>query len=465
MQVNRNKNMFGKKKSSGMGKFIFILIIFAGLSGYIYTSDKFERIEPTITLHNSGYWSKKANIEIDISDNYLLKNYQVIVEDGANRFELAKEEFINDVREKKIYIKYPSKLPISKNIKKLKITIIVNDKSLWNMGIGNNTTKSIILKIDHTKPKIKIISHSYSIRKGGSALVIFEATDESIDEIYIDTKKHKFKAQPYYKKGYYASLIAWEFNQDKFVASIVVKDKAGNTRERKIPIYLKDKEYKVSYIQAKDKFIDGKISDLITTDSKYDDITDRLEKLKAINEDMRINNENLIHKLGKGLSQNLFKRWRIKKFHPLSRAAVVATFGDERHYYYENRDNEISQSYHVGLDLASTAMAPIVSSNAGLVVFADENGIYGNMPMIDHGMGLYSIYGHCSSLLVSQGDIIKAGTKIAQTGKSGLALGDHLHFGILVQGVEVRIAEWMDGKWIKTNIDNIFKEASERIGK
>ncbi|SHO81187.1 Peptidase, M23/M37 family [hydrothermal vent metagenome] len=463
--MNRNRSIFRKKKSNGIGKFIFFLIVIGGVAGFIYTSNKFERIKPNIIIHNSGYWSKKIDIKIDISDNYLIDNYQVIVEDGENKFELAKEKFIDDINSKTIYIKYPSKLPIRKDVKELKITIIVKDKSLWNMGMGNKESKSIILKIDHIKPKVKIISNSYSIRKGGSALVIFEATDDAIDTIYIDTKKHKFRAEPYYKKGYYASLIAWEFNQDKFVATIVVKDKAGNIRERKVPIYLKDKKYKVSYIQATDKFIDGKISDLIVTDSKYDDITDRLEKLKAINEDMRISNEKLIHKLSSGLSQKLFRRWKIKRFHPLNRAAVVATFGDERHYYYENKDNEISQSYHVGLDLASTAMAPIISSNAGLVVFADENGIYGNMPMIDHGMGLFTIYGHCSSILVSKGDIIKAGTKIAQTGKSGLALGDHLHFGILVQGVEVRIAEWMDSNWIKTNIDNIFKEARDRIGK
>ena len=123
--MNRNKSIFSKKKSKGMGKFIFILIIFAGITGFIYTSDKFERVKPTITLYNSGYWSKKANIQIDISDNSLLDNYQVIVEDGTNKFELAKEDFLDDVKEKSIYIKYPSKLPIIKNIKELKITIMV----------------------------------------------------------------------------------------------------------------------------------------------------------------------------------------------------------------------------------------------------------------------------------------------------------------------------------------------------
>nr|MCH9739577.1 M23 family metallopeptidase [Campylobacterota bacterium] len=127
------------------------------------------------------------------------------------------------------------------------------------------------------------------------------------------------------------------------------------------------------------------------------------------------------------------------------------------------KSNEVSQSYHVGLDMASTKMAQIVSSNAGKVIYSDYNGIYGNMPMIDHGMGLYTLYGHCSNILVQENDEITAGTPIAQTGVSGLALGDHLHFGVLVHGIEVRPEEWMDKKWIRDNIDKIFKEADKII--
>jgi murein DD-endopeptidase MepM/ murein hydrolase activator NlpD len=108
-------------------------------------------------------------------------------------------------------------------------------------------------------------------------------------------------------------------------------------------------------------------------------------------------------------------------------------------------------------------MASIRTSNIGKVVYSSDNGIYGQMPMIDHGLGLYSIYGHCSQILVNEGDIVKANDIIAKSGTSGLALGDHLHFGILVQGVEVRPVEWFDGSWIRKNISNVFKEADKII--
>jgi len=464
--INRNKPLFKnqQKSSGGVWKFILLLLIIAGAGGYIYTSSQFERVAPSVTMDNSKFWNKKEKLKINIADNGMIKEYQVIVDDGVNKFELAKETLHENIAKKSLEILFPTNLPIQKDIKTLDIIVKVTDKSFWNFFAGNSIEQKFTFNIDTQKPQIQIVSHSYSITKGGSALVIFKASDENLKELYIDTSKHKFRVQPYKKAGYFVSLIAWEFNQENFDPKIVAKDRAGNIKERKIPIYLKEKLYKISYIKASDKFIDGKISDLASSDKKYNNIEERLGRLKAINEDMRIANEDLIHKLSSSLSREPLTEWKITKFYPLKKAAVVATFGDERHYYYQDKSNEVSLSYHVGLDLASTKNAPIYSSNDGKVVFANYNGIYGKMPLIDHGLGLFSLYGHCSSLLVEEGDSIKAEQKIAQTGKSGLALGDHLHFGILVQGVEVRIAEWMDQNWIKVNIDNIFKEADETIG-
>ena len=149
--------------------------------------------------------------------------------------------------------------------------------------------------------------------------------------------------------------------------------------------------------------------------------------------------------------------------YPLKNAQVVAHFGDHRKYYYDGE--YISESYHLGLDLASNSMAAIKPKNAGKVVFADYNGLYGNMPMISHGLGLYTIYGHCSSLKVNAGDEITRNEVIANTGKSGYAMGDHLHFGVLVQGIEVRPQEWMDKQWMKLNITDVIKSAKKIINR
>jgi len=155
--------------------------------------------------------------------------------------------------------------------------------------------------------------------------------------------------------------------------------------------------------------------------------------------------------------------FKINKMYPLKNAQVVASFGDHRKYSYNGK--KISESYHLGLDLASNAMASIKPQNGGDVVYSDYNGLYGNMPMIHHGLGLYTIYGHCSSVSVSADESVSAKSDIAKTGKSGYAMGDHLHFGVLVQGIEVRPQEWMDKQWIKLNITDVIKSAKEIINK
>ena len=72
--------------------------------------------------------------------------------------------------------------------------------------------------------------------------------------------------------------------------------------------------------------------------------------------------------------------------------------------------------------------------------------------VIDHGQGLASLYGHLSEIKVVPGDMVKTGDIIGNTGQTGLAGGDHLHFSVLVNGVFVNPIEWWDSHWIKDNI-------------
>ncbi|CAA6805254.1 MAG: Peptidase, M23/M37 family [uncultured Sulfurovum sp.] len=461
------RRAYGRNDRSSSSLWIVILIALIGAGAYVYTSKSFERDAPSIESGKSVYWNRKDPLKIKLSDVSGLKSYEIKVRDDTNEIVVANEMILETVHEKIVEIKYPKKavggVLLDPRATKLQISFTATDKSNWNFFQGNSVTKIINVHVDYKRPDINILSNSYSITKGGSALVVFQVKDRALKSFVVEAGGLTFKAQPYKKEGYYATLLAWPFNVENFTANIRAEDMAGNKRISNIPLYLLGKKYKTSWIEAKDKFIDGKISDLIDTEPKYSTIENRLEKLKTINETMRLDNEVIIHNLSTNVSNEMIDSWKIKKFYPLKNGAKVASFGDERHYFYEHKENEISQSYHVGLDMASTRMAKVVSSNPGTVVYDEYNGIYGNMPMIDHGLGLYTLYGHCSNILVQKGDQVAAGFTIAQTGKSGLALGDHLHFGVLVQGVEVRPEEWMDTKWIRDNIDKVFKEADKII--
>ena len=452
----------GRKGGGKVVSGILLLGLFAG-AGYIYSAPEFERVTPEVHSSESMFWNRKDPLKIKLTDNTGLKNFELILSDGKKSLIVGQGSFEKSIKEQTLLVKYPQSKILDQKAKQLKLQVSVGDNSMWNFFQGNKSVKVLDIKVDYKRPNVNVLSNSYSITQGGSALVVFQAEDENLDTLYVQTAGKKFQAQPYKKEGYYAALIAWPFTQTSFSAKIIATDMAKNRRVADIPFYLKKHKYKVSWIRAKDKFIDGKITDLASSDLQYADIDNRLEKLKAINETMRLKNEDLIHALGAQVSKVMIDSWKMKKFYPLRNGAKVASYGDARHYYYETKENEVSHSYHVGYDLASTKMAAIKSSNAGTVVYANENGIYGNMPMIDHGLGLYTLYGHCSQLLVKEEDKVKAGQIIAKTGVSGLALGDHLHFGILVQGIEVRPVEWFDGAWIKTNIDDVFASADKII--
>ncbi|MCF6309121.1 MAG: peptidoglycan DD-metalloendopeptidase family protein [Sulfurimonas sp.] len=448
-----------KGKSSFGALFLFAVIIIGAV--YVYSSEMFERDIPKITMKNNGYWNLKTPLDISIDDVSGLKSYKVILKSSSGDTILHNEHFM--VINKSVQVKVePPKSAYAMRDKYIKILVEASDNSKWNFLNGNNTAIEYKLIVDRKKPQLSTVSHSYKIKKGGAALVIFKASDDNLKDIYIQTNfGKKFKPQPFYKEGYYVSLLAWPITESTFSATIVAKDRAKNISKTSVPLYLKDKKYRSSNIKISDKFLNGKIAELAEEFAETQGVTDRIEQFKIINEDVRAKNEKLIHEITSNVSDDMVSDFKINKMYPLKNAAIVAHFGDHRKYFYNGE--YISESYHLGLDMASNAMAKIKPQNGGDVVFADYNGLYGNMPIVYHGLGLYTLYGHCSSINVSRGDSIKAGAYMANTGKSGYAMGDHLHFGVLIQGIEVRPAEWMDSTWMKLNIGDVIKSAKEII--
>lgn len=441
---------------------LFALI--AGGGFYLYNSVMFEREAPTISLKEySGYWNLKSPLEISINDANGLKYYKVTLVSSAGETQLYNEQFLTPNQSVNVKVE-PPKSAYMMNDQEIKIVVEAVDASKWNFFKGNITSLEYKLKIDKKRPLLNSIANSYKISKGGAALVIFKAEDENLKELYIQTNfNKKFKAQPFYKGGYYVSLIAWPATETDFKATIVAKDYASNISQAYIPLYLKETIYKVSNIKLDDKFLKGKIAELADEFEETQGVTNSLEQFKIINEDVRAKNEKLIHEITSKVSDDMVSDFNINVMYPLKNGAVVANFGDHRIYSYD--DKNVSESYHLGLDLASNAMAEIRPQNRGEVVFTGYNGLYGNMPILHHGLGLYTLFGHCSTVNVNTGDVTEAGAHIANTGKSGYAMGDHVHFGVLVQGVEVRPAEWMDSDWMKLNITDVIKTAKDIIDK
>ncbi len=452
--------MSNKKNSSQIGLMLLFVLMVSGAL-FVYFSSMFERDKPQIVLQNNGYWNLKKPLKIEMSDESGIISYRVKLIGDEKAIDLQYEKLISAQKDISLEVEPPRTAYSIKN-ENIQIVIEAKDVSKWNFFKGNSVEHVVNLVIDKKRPQLSIVNNSYKISKGGSALVIFKADDQNMQELYIEgNNEKKFIPQPFYKDGYYISLLAWPITDSNFKATVVATDKAGNIAKAYVPLYLKNKEYKVSNINLSDKFLKGKIADLAEEFVQTQGVSAPLEQFKIINEDIRAKNEKLIHDLSSKIKNEKIDDFKINKMYPLKNAQVVAHFGDHRKYYYDGV--YVSQSYHLGLDLASNAMAAIKPQNGGEIIYSDYNGLYGNMPLISHGLGLYTLYGHCSSVQVSVGDTTSKDQTVAKTGKSGYAMGDHLHFGVLVQGVEVRPQEWMDSQWIKLNIEDVIKTAKKAI--
>ena len=450
-----------KKKSSGGIVVLLIAIIIIAALAYLYNSKIFERVAPNIALNQKIEWNLKQPIAVKISDASGIKFVRAVLSDGKNSIVLAKQLFTSPKEEFTLNIEFPRTGFVS-NKKRFELTVESVDASKWNFLSGNKAIKKSLILVDTRRPELFTINNSYKIIKGGAAVVIFKAKDENLKDLYIETSfGKKFQPTPFYKDDYYISLLAWPSFEKSFKATIIAKDRAGNVSRSRVRFYLKNKKYRVSNIRLKDNFLSGKIVDLAEENSQQSATMGKIERFKYVNETLREKNENIIESVTSSVPLKRVSSFMLKPFYPLKNAAAVASFGDHRFYSYDGK--QVSQAYHLGIDLASVAKASIVSSNKGTVVLAKYNGIYGKNIIISHGLGLYTLYGHTSSDLVDEGENIKAGDVIAKTGMTGLALGDHLHFGILVQGIEVRPEEWMDKNWMKDNIFDVIKAAKKII--
>jgi murein DD-endopeptidase MepM/ murein hydrolase activator NlpD len=231
---------------------------------------------------------------------------------------------------------------------------------------------------------------------------------------------------------------------------VFAEDRAGNRTEVGWATEVKDTVFPEEPIELDSipKILNERVPDLASVFGY--DASDRVAAFQRINTEGRAQNEARIREIaqqsqGEPLYSGAFVQMRNSK--------VTSRFAEHR--TYSLKGEKISEAIHYGYDLAVTANAPIEAGNRGRVIFADELGIYGNCVIIDHGLGLTSLYGHLSQIDVQPGQLVEKGARLGRSGHTGLAGGDHLHFAILVGGTYVDPVEWWDAKWVREKIEEI----------
>ena len=323
------------------------------------------------------------------------------------------------------------------------------DGSFAHFGKGNGSSLNQGYQLDNTPPKINITTTAPNITQGGSACLAFKVSEETV-VVGVMAGETFFPAHPQ-DKGGYLCFFAYPYNlgKDQYKPYVYARDYSDNVSQAPIPCHLKPADFKSDTIRLPDSFLETKMPDF---ESEYPDVTNLLERFLKVNNELRVQGDEELRTIGldtgaKILWEGVFLR--------MPRTATTATFADHREYVYNGK--VVDEQTHMGIDLASTQNDEVPAANSGLVVYANDLGIYGLTVIIDHGLGLQSLYAHLSEIFVSTGDTISKGHIVGRTGTTGMAGGDHLHFGMLISGVPVNPVEWWDPKWITNNITDRLK--------
>ena len=449
---------FSDRRGKGGKYFIPAMIVVIGLLfGFIFFSPQFERESPVVQLKQNSSWNMKSPLEINLSDNSNLVSYKITFIGDIG--EQILEEKILSAPVSKLSLKVaPPKFDTLYKGKAIKIKIEAVDDSQWVFLSGNTTEITYDITVDTKAPEAIVLNNSRYISRGGSALVVVKVADENLLDAYITFNDTiNFKLIPFSKPNYYAAIIAWDINipfEEFKGVNVVAIDKAGNKSTAKVPLYIQDFAVKNDNLDIPQSFIDSVSTNVLEkmNEEVPQDLTQRFVKQ---NRELRAKNIATIKKVCMdNFPKESLSDFNISAFARLQGSSTAAGFGERRHYFLNN--TKIDEAWQLGLDWASVAQDSITISNGGDVIFKEYLGIYGNTIIINHGLGLATLYAHTTNQFVDIGQKATANQKIATTGITGAVLGDHLHFGVLVQGIEVNPIEWMDPNWIKTRITDIL---------
>ena len=308
--------------------------------------------------------------------------------------------------------------------------------------------EEISLPVRLTPPSLQVTSTQTYATQGGCETVTYRVGEFAVrDGVRAGSWWFPGYPLPGGEKQERFALFAVPYDMSQADVRLVAEDDAGNTAERQFVDKFFPKSFRSDNINISDAFIDKVVPEILDQTPEIKDLGDPLKNYLAINRDLRRKNGETLKQLARKSKPEFL--WN-KAFLAMPNSQVTATFGEQRTYLYNG--SVIDHQVHLGYDLASIKHAPVPAANSGIVVFAGFFGIYGNAVVIDHGYGLQSIYGHLSSVTVTEGQEVSIGDTIGKTGATGLAGGDHLHFCTLLQGLPVNPTEWWDSHWIRDRI-------------
>ena len=426
-----------------------LIVVVAGLAVAAYfLRPRFESDPPQIAVTPAADVLGLASpMQIAVKDAGTgLRSVKATLTAGGVEHPLAAEDFAQPLTDKSIAVDWSKLKGLKEGPAVLRVS--ARDASWWNMGKGNDAALEKQLTIDLTPPTLELVADDRYVNFGGVGALVYKASADTetsgvkIGDYFFPGFKGQIKGRP----DHYFVLFAHPYNVPAGTrATLVATDKAGNARQMAVAYELKNVKYKKSTIALSDAFMQNKVAPLLPDAAARQGATK--DVFIAVNKNVRKANEDKITEITKKATPQML--WK-GAFSQLSNSKVEANFADERTYTHNGQP--IDTAYHLGFDLSVTKQYPVEAANSGVVAFTGDLGLYGNTVILDHGLGLFTLYGHLSSIDVKVGDPVANRQAIGRTGETGFAGGDHLHYGVYLDGVAVLPVEWWDAKWINDNI-------------
>jgi murein DD-endopeptidase MepM/ murein hydrolase activator NlpD len=444
-------------------KLLLAVLSVAVVGGVIFGFFRMEGDPPAVEAQRlPGAVGPSAEAAFSLADpDSGLRRVRITLTAGGEEKVLAEREFpaanffsAGDVRRETVSaVIDPEKLGIPDGEAVLRVT--ARDHSWRSWWHGNVATLERSIQIDTKAPRISVLTQQHNVNQGGAGMVIYEVSEAGAEtgvrvgeDFYPGHSAGTVLGESQTPR--YIALFALNFRQGRGTPiHVEAVDAAGNTGRAGFYHYIRPKEFPTDDIRISDGFLQRKLpefeDDLRTLKEAVP--ADPVERFLTVNRALRQKDGAALQAVTS--SSDSRKHWS-GAFLRLPNSARRSNFADHRRYFYNDR--EIDRQVHLGVDLASVSQAPVPAANAGRVAFTGNVGIYGGTVIIDHGLGLFSTYSHLSQITVEKDRMVARGDVIGNTGATGMAGGDHLHFGMMVHTTFVTPVEWWDSHWIEDNI-------------
>ena len=425
---------------------------------------------PSIDINGPPAIGQTGEIDVSVvAPGGLLKSFEVVLVQGTTAvpvFALARDNATElKVDGDRVSISRPSGKKLVPELKSGAAEIRVKAVRPVLFGLREATataTRGVDVRL--LPPQIAVVSSFHYVNHGGSEAVVYRVTPPDAQSgVKVGSYEYPgFPAagagittnDPALRVAFFAVL--WDQDVSTPIR-VYARDGLGNESSGGFDYRVFPKQFRSSRIELEDSFLARVVPPILqnSPELNVDDPSNLLASFLRINRDLRRMNNETITKLAAQTSPEIL--WR-GPFKQLLNTAVEAGFADQRTYLYKGQ--EVDRQTHLGFDLASTIGAPVRAANRGRVLHAGWLGIYGNCVIVDHGMGLMSLYAHLSSIGVQVGDMVDTNQDLGRSGSTGLAGGDHLHFTMLLAGNAVTPIDWWSAQWIQDRVTRKLNDAA-----